>query len=690
MIHIRVIIKRSFIGGLVFLMVGLLPAPVFADPADTSNSGAHQSQAIQSASPANSPVSQSNGVDRPTGAAAATFMYNDKTGLWENEYYTWDPVSKQTTPKSPAEYTYNPTTKQWDTSTWQYITSKSAYVLTPLSVTTPPAGAITHGGPVVDKATAPQSQSTNAAADGTGSNAGQSQNGSAVNVGLSDKNSQALEFSTSGAITNQLDSSARTGNALVVANTTGGSATTGNALGTANVLNLLQSSSSLAGSGLTTFTTNLQGNVQGDLLIDPTALTQPANVDQQKLDNLNINSQVNGAIDNNINLGAVSGDASVLGNTTAGGAKTGNANAVADVMNMISSVVAANQSFLGIVNIYGDYTGNILVPQDTLNALLASNGPDTTNTATTSTNTSAAVTTASNQSITNNTNLTATSGTATEAENTTAGNATTGSALTNLTVLNLTGKKVIGSNSLLVFVNVLGKWVGVIMDAPTGSTAAALGGGISSNTSANTNAALSSNDNETITNNLNLNAHSGDATVARNTTAGNATTGSASASANIVNLTNSQLSLSNWFGVLFINVFGSWHGNFGAMPATIKNTTAPTAGGSANNPIKDMRVFRFVPSPNGATGLVPLTSKVAVASSSSTSDMTAAAAQAAQTLGTTLAGNIKTASPIPKAVPGSGSNMLSLPIIGGLAGLTFVSTERLRSNRKKSALSKKN
>jgi hypothetical protein len=66
--------------------------------------------------------------------------------------------------------------------------------------------------------------------------------------------------------------------------------------------------------------------------------------------------------------------------------------------------------------------------------------------------------------------------------NTQADSAKTGDATSNLTLLNLTGHNVIAENAVLVFVNVFGKWVGLIMDAPQGATSAVLGGGVSSNT----------------------------------------------------------------------------------------------------------------------------------------------------------------------------------------------------------------
>jgi hypothetical protein len=102
----------------------------------------------------------------------------------------------------------------------------------------------------------------------------------------------------------------------------------------------------------------------------------------------------------------------------------------------------------------------------------------------------------------------------------------------------------------------------MIVDAPAGTTAAALGTGVTANNVA-PDLTIDVDNNSKIVNNLNLNSQSGDATVANNTTAGNATTGDATASANVANIAGSQMGLSGWFGVLFINVFGKWFGSAG-------------------------------------------------------------------------------------------------------------------------------
>jgi hypothetical protein len=85
--------------------------------------------------------------------------------------------------------------------------------------------------------------------------------------------------------------------------------------------------------------------------------------------------------------------------------------------------------------------------------------------------------------------------------------------------------------------------------------------------------------NGTITNNVNATAASGNATVSDNTSAGNATSGNATVASDIANIFASTLKIAHTFGILFINVFGSWTGSVGINTAA-GNPAPSTSGGS--------------------------------------------------------------------------------------------------------------
>lgn len=601
------------------------------------------------------PKSTTPGPNRPGGADANTYSYNSTTGLWENDYYTWDPVTKQKSPKTEQAYSYNPATGKWETTTWQYNAAKSTYEPFITSVDSKPEGA-----KVVT--TEEQARILRTAQD-------QASAGSSL---LADSNQSGdanlLQSLFNLGVSNDIISTALSGDALVSANTLAGNAVSGTAAAMVNIINILRSTWSFTGD-LTTFVADIYGNVFGDLFIDPGQI-QAAH-DSQGTNNLQINSDTNALIDNKLTIDAASGDATVRGNTEAGSATSGDAHAVANVVNAINSSIAAKQSFIGMMNIYGNLDGDILLPPGVLEQLIASNTLSTLDISQIE-NSSLLAELNTNQNINNNVNLSATTGNASVDNNTSAGNATTGNANTNLTVLNLTGKQVIGKDALLVFVNVLGKWVGVITNAPNGSTAAALGGGLTENTQLSTDTSITDNTNSTINNDISLNAASGDASVESNTKAGDATSGNATASASILNINLSQLALSDWFGILFINVFGSWNGSFGVD--TIAGEPLPTASASNGGPaVQGMKVFRFIPGNSENSSKiesVPIENSQLAAASEEAATGTLAAATGSIPSG----GNGNTTSST-SSKPPAFSNWL-FTIIGSAIGFSLLGAER--------------
>lgn len=491
--------------------------------------------------------------------------------------------------KEPQEtYQYDSQNEKWNGSKWVYDAPTKSYIPTPAPAPTPtqttPSPDPT---PVKDESTS--TEQTPQAAGGPSS----SGSGKATTEATQDINQSSTVNNNTNA-NNNLDSHAKTGDASVTKNTKAGGAATGNASAETTVINTVHSTIQGDTAGIAHFTADINGDVVGDIMLYPAiegATTKTSTT-------VNSGSTVNNTstLTNNIDLGATSGNALVNGNTEAGDATSGNANTVANVVNLINTIISANKSFVGTINIYGNLDGDILISPEFIPQLLGSNA-STSNDIDTSLSSSLN----SNQQIINNIKLNAETGNANVANNTNAGSATTGEAETNLTVLNLTGREVNASNSLLVFVNVLGTWVGMIVDAP-GATAAALGSGVIENKTV-INGDSTVNDNASITNNITLTSNSGNADVTGNTTAGGAKTGNATASANIANISTTKFKLSDWFGVLFINVYGKWVGSFGVNTEAGNRVTA--LGGNAAPPPDSTALgaptarFGFIPGGSG-------------------------------------------------------------------------------------------
>lgn len=507
----------------------------------------------------------STGNNAPTGASAATYIYNSETGLWENDYYTWDPVTHLTTPKTPQTYSYNPETRMWDTTEWQYDTAAGKYVPNVYSTVGSLAGIF-----------------------------GGSTNGIAPSANIYNGFYNA-------AISNGLTIGAFTGDAIIDGNTFAGSALSGDALAIATILNILQSNTGFGRGNINTFVLNLPGGT-GDILLTPQQIGSLA-VSQavSPVSNLTVNSQANGQIVNDIAVGAATGNATITSNTVAGAATSGNANAIANIINVINSAISAGNSFIGAINVLGNLNGDILLPLGLLDTLIASNVNSPTLGLPQNINDASALNTFSNQAVTNTITTTAATGNATSNNNTSSGNINTGNARSNVTILNLTGSNVVAANNLLVFVNVLGQWVGMIINAPNGATAASLAGGVTNNSLLPINSDVNSTVNNAINNTILVGAESGDAIAENNTQVGDVASGNASASVNLANLLGSNISLSEWFGILFINIFGDWNGWFGKDTAAGNPTVSITSpSNSVSTP--SVQVFAFTPTTRATNG----------------------------------------------------------------------------------------
>ena len=525
--------SRSLLVAAVAVAFTALPALVFAVPVwadDSSGSTTALSQTDGSDQAATSGASSDSADSQPASQGASS----DQTDL----------TSDQTDPSLPALTT--PTTPATDSTDSSPTTDPAPGCSDPSTISTQQ--------PQTTDVTPPQN-------DPSGDDSTLDSTGNLV-------------------INNNLCSSAASGDATVASSGAGGNATTGDADATATLINIISSVTGLDSGQVATFVQNI-GDSYGDITIDPSSLNYVSSGGCSLCGgNSSLNSVVNSQINNNISLDANSGNADVSYNDSGGNATTGDANAILNLINIINSIIASNNLFIGIININGNLNGDILLPPDFLNSLLglgtplASSGPGGSPTG------GSQLDSNSVEDINNNISLSAASGNATVANNGNGGSATTGNGSTNLTLLNLTGSQIIGQNALLVFINVLGNWLGMIVNTDPGTTSAVLGGGSSPGGSCGCSGLnLDSTSNSQINNNISLSAASGNATVANNGNGGNATTGDATASANIINIINSDISLSGWFGILFINVFGSWDGSFGINTAAGDPPVVPAQPG---------------------------------------------------------------------------------------------------------------
>lgn len=608
-----------------------------------------------SASPAPTPTPKPSITDigpNGCGGVIPSWVYDTTTGKWvaaDKGSFTCD---KSTGYYMSPKYVYD------KHSGWYKIVPASAiatlpdYVLTTPNVVHTVLGDLVVGSKDYQVAAqlgllAPVSGGNGIAIDGTGPGS--------TNTATTTNNGQTwMDLTNLVNVINTLQSVATSGDVTAASNTSVGNLSSGTASVLANVINLLASAWSWSSGNLNFFTQTFWDNFNGDLNLNPTqtatggggqlgtatvANTGPDSTNIAGTSNTNtldVNAKNSGNINNNLDLSAVSGNASATGNTGVGNVGTGNAVAEANIINLINSFITSGSSFFGILNFMANFNGDVLFPKGFLDGLVPSSaglpagttagvgstGPGSTNTAGVTNDSQTSINNTSTMGVNNNIAANAASGSATAGQNSTVGNVSTGNSTTQSGLFNMANSSIFGDNAVLVIVNVLGHWVGKIMTLPnSGTTSSALltGGatvgatqtGPDSTNQANVTNTDKANINQTsegtITNNVNLNAQSGDATATENTKVGDVMTGSAKAVSSVANIFNSVLNVKHWFGVLVINVFGDWTGDVNHDTAaggysTQEAAAAAGAGVTAGTTVPDS-VAGGVPS-YGLLGLV--------------------------------------------------------------------------------------
>lgn len=374
-------------------------------------------------------------------------------------------------------------------------------------------------------------------------------------------------------INNTDHSTARSGTATVRDSGSGGTATSGNSVTDLNIINQADSTTGINTTGSNSTTTQDNGNVNGNIVINPTLPSVPAGSTTSPSTVTSITNSTSATINNNATLNSYSGNATVTNNGNGGAATSGSTDAVANVINVINSTISNQQTYVGTVNVMGNLNGNILLPEQFINSLLSTSNLDS------NSSNSANVTENNNFIINNNLNQNAASGGANVTNNGNGGLAQSGSANTNQDIINLDNIQVTSGNLLLVIVNVTGSWTGTVLGStPTSNVFLLQSNGAVDNLL--TPISVSSTNLFTINNDLTLSADSGDAAVSNNGNGGSAISGNASTSINIVNIEGSEFNLSGFFGILVINILGNWNGSL------LTYNSGPVSTAQNNSPAK--------------------------------------------------------------------------------------------------------
>ncbi len=288
---------------------------------------------------------------------------------------------------------------------------------------------------------------------------------------------------------------------------------------------------------------------------------------------LTINADNTAVVTNTLVVRADSG-----GNTCTGQAgcdiTTGNAYAAGNAVNLVNTNIIDSNYLLVTMNSFGDLGNDLILPgADFFTKLLAQNGGggvsgsgglsvDANNTATVGDSTNAGATSGDN---------TATTGDG----NTAIG---TGNAVSSATSFNQVNTNLVGGTQIFLLFRVWGDWTGNIQGLPQGMMWEETPFGIvlknADGTPASTSAlkgnctvkcdpgstTINANNAAAVTNNVNVFALTGDNEATSASGTASIDTGDAYASANSVNMVNTNLIGQNWIFMIF-NIFGNWNGN---------------------------------------------------------------------------------------------------------------------------------
>ena len=473
----------------------------------------------------------------------------------------------------------------------------------------------------------------------TGSNAGSSASiGNTGNGAGSNNNGSSASVSNN---TTDQNNSAKVGNAMNQATITGSNSASfnnGNTTldtGNANVSGTAITAVNTNAAGMSVSEFNVVDDQKGDLVLDDaafaanciqgcatgtTSATNSGNGAQSN-NTADATSQINGttfqnndaAVGNNLVLSASSGqnDASFNtgGDTTI---NTGDANVAANAVTFANNNIAGTMTY-GVVNIYGNLEGDIILPDFTSGpvsgtgtATNAGNGAQSNNTATLDSNAANNTFQGNNVAINNELILNGDTGNNSASYGTDGKTVVkTGESNVNAEVTNVANSNVVG-DFWLVIVNQAGNWFGQIIGAPTNATVASSQGtdistdengqtnvsnGAQSNNATSNSTSASNNTTQTntgvINNYIDLSAFTGGNSTDYNTGGKNTiNTGDANIMANIVNFVNN-----NFLGnvkILQVNVLSDmWKGNIITGDHVISSGGNKETGGKDASPAKE-------------------------------------------------------------------------------------------------------
>lgn len=425
---------------------------------------------------------------------------------------------------------------------------------------------------------------------------GKNSENSTVKEGESQKN---IDNTNNATVTNDVRGVVGTAGNVVMGERGNIAINTGDAESVLSLINLINSIFAGLGGNVAFVYKNVDGDLNGNYVIDPSTgklttfdgkevvINDNTGRNSENLASLGENDQTSNRntslsnLINKVNLEANTGDNMISNKVGDNGIKTGDAEISLNLLNFLNSTfVVGDFGVVGILNILGDWTGNLLLPKSIFGGFSAPNittaensstGKNSENTATAKTDSSKNIDTNNVGQINNNISLDGNTGGNMIDSKVGDANIITGSVNLLLNQKNFANITIVGDVIYMAFVNVLGKWfgsdlVGKIFGFSLPNTVQVNNQNTGTN-SANTAKSTENNTQNTATNNqgilqnlVNIVANTGGNQISSERGDSTIQTGNVSVLANIVNFLNTNFT-GKRIVMLFVNVFGDWYGN---------------------------------------------------------------------------------------------------------------------------------
>lgn len=391
-----------------------------------------------------------------------------------------------------------------------------------------------------------------------------------------DNSSISIVSDNEAVVENDIVVGASTGDNLIDDNDGNATIDTGDINIVTNIVNIVNTN--IANSDFYFFQNNIYEELEGDIDLSNAADSNTEQLETNESSGaLNTTQIVNnnqGTIENNVSITASSGKNSVINNGGNAKINSGDINIVTSIINLLNSNVISSQIVSFIINVFGGWTGDLVLPGGKAMKNLTGEGDFTEN---------SQVIVSNEAYVENEVNVIANTGD-NSIENS-GGNSSinTGNANIKTNLLNVANSNIQHKSWFSIAINTFGNWIGNIFSLPDGLSINKDSQGVNINNSysedygnpinTNNSSQINSNNFGSIGNNVTITALTGSNSIDSNSGNAEISSGNANILTNISNFVNTNITSDVlFFGI--VNVFGLWEGDlaFGRPDLSIEET----------------------------------------------------------------------------------------------------------------------